>query len=201
MYKVFKDDCLFILTSSNDIPHIENAITICISNANEVKTIIEKHCGSIAIIIIAYDSIDTLINVFESGYINRVAAGGWVYNDKNELLMINRFNHWDIPKGHVEEGESLGDCAIREVMEETGIVGLSIIEKLGVSRHLFSYEKEGEEILKITHWYKMKSNFNGEFNPQLNEGITEVKWVAPVEMENIKSQMWKSLVEFNDDRK
>lgn len=41
-----------------------------------------------------------------------------------ELLLIKQFEHrdsWGIPKGHVDSGESLETCALREVREETGV--------------------------------------------------------------------------------
>lgn len=49
----------------------------------------------------------------------------WRINEgKLELLLIKQFAHkdsWGIPKGHVHEGESLEECALREVREETGV--------------------------------------------------------------------------------
>ena len=47
------------------------------------------------------------------------AAGGVVVNDRGEYLMIHRNGRWDLPKGHVEPGESTAECAVREVAEET----------------------------------------------------------------------------------
>ena len=49
------------------------------------------------------------------------AAGGLVINPDNEFLFIFRKGKWDLPKGKPEKDESLDDCAIREVTEETGI--------------------------------------------------------------------------------
>ena len=46
------------------------------------------------------------------------AAGGLVYNIENQLLMIFRNNKWDLPKGKLEVGENIQECAIREVEEE-----------------------------------------------------------------------------------
>ena len=43
-----------------------------------------------------------LLNVFEF----RKAAGGVVSNPDDERLMIFRFGKWDLPKGHVEKGET-----------------------------------------------------------------------------------------------
>ena len=47
-----------------------------------------------------------------------VAAGRKVFNKKNELLVIYRLNKWDLPKGKLEKGEDISNCAIREVEEE-----------------------------------------------------------------------------------
>ena len=54
------------------------------------------------------------------------SCGALVYRTKNgeiELrLLKHRFGgHWSVPKGHVEEGESEVETALREVWEETGL--------------------------------------------------------------------------------
>lgn len=41
-----------------------------------------------------------------------------------EVLLVKPFpqrDNWGVPKGHIEEGETYVDCALREVREETGI--------------------------------------------------------------------------------
>ena len=50
-----------------------------------------------------------------------VAAGGVVYSPAGEILMIHRNGRWDLPKGHMESGESTAQCALREVEEECGV--------------------------------------------------------------------------------
>ncbi len=197
MYKVFKDNCSLILASSTDIPHVEGAITLCIKNIDDIANIIDLHCiGSAQTIIILFKSKEELINKFESLYNIRTAAGGWVYNSEGDLLMINRQNHWDIPKGHIEEGENLEQCAIREVEEETGVSNLIIESYLGVSRHIFRYNENEAEILKESHWFKMKTNYRGNLLPQLEEEIIEVKWLTESDIEKLTSTMWPSLSDF-----
>ena len=100
------------------------------------------------------------------------AAGGLVTNQNDEILFIYRFDTWDLPKGKIEKGEGKKEAAIREVEEECGISGLTIENKLQKTYHIF--QRNEREILKITHWYKMKTDFEGELTPQLEEGITEV---------------------------
>ena len=54
-----------------------------------------------------------------------VGARGVILDDQNRLLLIQRSdNHrWAIPAGAMELGESMEECAIREVWEETGLHG------------------------------------------------------------------------------
>ena len=112
---------------------------------------------------------------FCSNYKLIESAGGLVFNQKNEILMIFRNGKWDLPKGRLELGESLESCAIREVEEECGVSELKIIQKLKDTYHM--YELNEERILKITFWYKMKCDFDGELIPQFVEGISKVCWV------------------------
>ena len=52
------------------------------------------------------------------------SAGILLVNDDNdfeEFLIMRRYGIWEIPKGHVNEGEELVDTAIRETEEETGV--------------------------------------------------------------------------------
>ena len=50
------------------------------------------------------------------------AAGGLVLNEKKEILLIFRRGKWDMPKGKLDKGEKLEDCAIREVGEVIALV-------------------------------------------------------------------------------
>ena len=49
------------------------------------------------------------------------AAGGVVVNDCGQWLMIRRNGRWDLPKGHLECGERIEECAVREVSEECAL--------------------------------------------------------------------------------
>ena len=113
--------------------------------------------------------------IFCADYFLIEAAGGLVYNFESQLLMIFRNNKWDLPKGKLEQNENIKECAIREVQEECGVSGLSIVNSLNNTYH--TYEIKGEKILKCTYWFEMKTNFKGNLIPQTEEGITNVVWV------------------------
>ncbi len=138
-----------------------------------------------------YNSILFLSDTIEDGYndfcreFRRVkAAGGLVANDKSHTLMIKRNGRWDLPKGHLERGESLEECAVREVEEETGISGITLGEKLIETQHAYILNEEWA--IKTTHWWAMTSNDNNT-KGQSEEGIELVEWCTPEQVsENLK---------------
>jgi ADP-ribose pyrophosphatase YjhB (NUDIX family) len=104
-----------------------------------------------------------------------MAAGGVVENEKGELLLIFRKQHWDLPKGKLDEGESIEECAVREVQEETGLSNILLGELIDTTLH--QYEENGERITKKTVWYKMKGYSTDKLTPQTEEQIDDIKWV------------------------
>ena len=103
------------------------------------------------------------------------AAGGLVQNKHGLYLFIFRKGKWDLPKGKMEKGESPEKASIREVEEECGINKLSIVKSLGITSH--TYELNGVQVLKNTYWFLMKTNSENPLVPQLEEDITEAKWM------------------------
>lgn len=121
------------------------------------------------------------------------AAGGLVINSKNEYLFIYRHDKWDLPKGKVELGENLDEAALREVEEECGFSDLILREHLITTLH--TYEMFGKKVLKPTYWYKMYSDFKGEFTPQIEEDITKVEWKNKNDLEEVKSNTYGSILD------
>ncbi|MFA7446590.1 MAG: NUDIX domain-containing protein [Flavobacteriaceae bacterium] len=119
------------------------------------------------------------------------AAGGLVYSQKGEILFIFRNGKWDLPKGGIEKNERKKEAAIREVEEETGIRKLRIIEKLDKTYHIF--KRNGKFKLKITHWYKMETDFVGNLKPQTEEGIEKAVWVKPEEVPTLLQNSYENI--------
>lgn len=103
------------------------------------------------------------------------AAGGLVKNEKGEHLFIFRRGKWDLPKGKVDDGENVEQAAKREVEEECGIKVSQAGPLLGITYHM--YELHGDLILKPTTWYSMKVVGQHVLVPQIEEDITEVRWL------------------------
>lgn len=101
------------------------------------------------------------------------AGGGIVKNSRNAYLFIYRRHKWDLPKGKMEENEDMESCAVREVMEETGLRQVEIIRLLTKTYHIYMEE---EFIFKETYWYLMHSD-DVVLHPQLEEGIQKAVWI------------------------
>jgi 8-oxo-dGTP pyrophosphatase MutT (NUDIX family) len=121
------------------------------------------------------------------------AAGGLVRHTSGRYLFIEKKGKLDLPKGHIEQGEEPDACALREVEEECGIKGHTIVKAITPSYHTYSWE--GISYLKKTTWFLM--DYKGEMisEPQASEGITKVEWLFPDELNSIKSNAWLSLME------
>jgi ADP-ribose pyrophosphatase YjhB (NUDIX family) len=114
---------------------------------------------------------------------NRVlAAGGIVFNDKGNLLLIYRYGKWDLPKGHFEKGETFESCALREVREETGLDELTITSFVGITEHQYFDKKFNSDAIKETHWFAMRTTRTDTLFPQIQEGIEWLRWVSPLDL-------------------
>ena len=106
-------------------------------------------------------------------------------------MSIYRNGKWDLPKGGCDKGEAIEDCSIREVEEETGVSRLKISNKLQKTYHIF--KRNGVYRLKITHWFEMKTDFEGELIPQANEGIEKVAWLNPEEIKQALNNSYENI--------
>ena len=106
-----------------------------------------------------------------------IAGGGLLLNENNELLMIFRRGFWDLPKGKLDDGETIEACALREVEEETGVGNLVSGGLLGITRHQYFDPYIKEEVIKETHWYSMNVKGCPALIPQTEEDITDIRWV------------------------
>lgn len=133
---------------------------------------------------------EDLLRLFSS-YSPIFAAGGIVFNDNDEVLMIYRRGFWDFPKGKIEEGESPEEAALREVSEETGVDNLHIEKNLPSTFHTYT-EKESS-FLKQTFWFKMKTSASHSLTPQKEEDIEIVRWVNKEEVTTLLKESYSSL--------
>ena len=113
--------------------------------------------------------------------VDEVSAGGLVIDTTGTMgLLIGRYDHkdetgkrvlWSLPKGHIEEGETPEQAAIREVAEETGITS-TITKSLGVID--FWFMAGGKRIHKTVHHF-MFTEVGGTLLAQESE-VDEVSW-------------------------
>jgi len=107
-----------------------------------------------------------------------VSAGGIVFRWVPEappryLLIRDSYDNWGFPKGHLENGESPAEAAIRETAEETGLSRLVLQGPIRVIDWHFRFR--GRHIHKYCHFFLFESP-EGEPCPQVDEGITACQW-------------------------
>lgn len=181
-YKIYFGDAPLYLSSAIDEPmkqiiHHDDGIFMDDFSHQGMKSMIHemkfngKHGG-----VYLYHDEEALFHEFKRNFTIILAGGGIVRNEKNELLMIFRRGKWDFPKGKLDKGELIEDCAKREVEEECGIKVSNIISPLTITYHV--YDEFGKQILKETHWFVMEAKSDQPLIPQIEEEITSIEWVG-----------------------
>jgi|ERR1035437_2668233 ADP-ribose pyrophosphatase YjhB (NUDIX family) len=194
MYKVFSGEkCIMI--SGKEVKEDEKDVKVIYFKSaeelhREYKQFV-RSAGLKKLIIVGDEKI--VLKVFRSLFSYIKAAGGLVKNEKDELLMIYRNGHWDLPKGKMEKGETPDETAIREVEEECGVKKLKIVRPLTSSYHIFF--KDNKECIKRSYWFEMTCKDSSKPVPQAEEGIKEAKWMSREEVKKIANKVYPSLQE------
>jgi len=174
--------------------HHDDAIFIDEFSPSGIKSMIHEmrqdkvHAG-----IYLHSNVAELKKAFWKKFMLIKAAGGLVVNETGELLFIFRRGKWDLPKGKLDEGETLEACAVREIQEETGL------QKVQLNKHLITtwhtYDESGHHILKETAWYLLSAPKNQALTPQTIEDITQIEWAKPDNLQKYISNTFPAIID------
>src|SRR5437868_14511146 len=114
------------------------------------------------------------------------SAGAIILRDIGGSLKIALAQHrrstktWALPKGHVEEGESLEQAALREIHEETGLDNVQFIKYLGtITRESVKGDRDVEQ--KTIHFYLAYAPGAGQPQAPTDPKFLGVGWFSPAE--------------------
>jgi 8-oxo-dGTP pyrophosphatase MutT (NUDIX family) len=198
MYKVFVNDKPLFLT--NEI-HKETDFQLFLLDSIDIKRLIVKIFNNkINKCYLYYPDENLILKKLKEKIPVQKAGGGLVYNKKGDVLFIFRNGKWDLPKGGKNKREKMSHTAIREIEEETGVNKLKIVKKLQKTYHVF--KRNGRYKLKITHWFEMTSEFEGDLIGQLEEGIEKVAWLNKKQTEEALKNSYENIkLLFEDNTK
>ena len=187
----FNDKALSIFSDSETVAADEQTYMIRNAGEKNIAEAVEKIQTSDSVTLVSSDP-DKLFRSLKEKFRIIQAAGGFVY-DKDQVLFIFRKGKWDLPKGKLDEGESLETCAVREVEEETGTKNIRLRELLHVSYH--TYTEKDKNILKETYWYLMEGDASLPVVAQKDEGIDECIWIRKDSLEQYLSNSYELIRE------
>ncbi len=138
--------------------------------------LLEKGSPQVEQVTLFHTEVEELWKDFKDHYRVLEAAGGLVYNFARQWLLIFRRDHWDLPKGKIDPGETPEEAAVREVQEETGLKMLELGDSLPTTYHTYR-DKKNRRALKVTHWYRMNTP-ETHLVPQVEEDIEQAVWMS-----------------------
>jgi 8-oxo-dGTP pyrophosphatase MutT (NUDIX family) len=137
------------------------------------------------------DNLEALRTLFWKRFEVIRAAGGLVENERGDILFIHRRGFWDLPKGKMDDGESVEECALREIMEETGLERLRIVKPLCTTYH--TYEFRGTEVLKESYWFQVQGHSEDVLTPQTEEDIEDIIWADKSRVPELLTSTYPSI--------
>lgn len=180
MYKVFVNEKKLLLSKQSE--NLEK--TLGYENVTSLEIALDLlENTSVKELNVFGENLEEMWTEFQKLFRIIEAAGGLVNNPEGDILFIKRLGKWDLPKGKMEKGESREESAVREIEEETGLANVELVRFINTTYHIY-VERNGDKVLKCTHWFEM--NFSGEdtSKPQIEEGITEVAWKNTAQIED-----------------
>ncbi len=105
-----------------------------------------------------------------------ISAGGVVYYTDGEhleiLLIHDRFGTITLPKGKQEVGETIPQTALREIQEETGVIG-EIVAEIETISYVYTHSQHGKIVKEVT--YYLVETASKQISPQIEE-INDAHW-------------------------
>lgn len=123
-------------------------------------------------------------------YKKEKSCGCIIIDDNNKVLLIcgNKSNFWGFPKGHMEEGETEIETALREVKEEVGL-DVKIDEE---KRYTLNYLIEDKKVDKTTILYLAKPLSSNVIKQDAE--VSDTKWCTFDEtLELLSFPDWKEV--------
>jgi 8-oxo-dGTP pyrophosphatase MutT (NUDIX family) len=122
--------------------------------------------------------------------VREYSAGGLVFDDLDRVAIIARHSRsghleWCLPKGHIEKGETPRQTAVREVHEETGILG-EVVDSIATIDYWFT--GTNQRVHKLVHHFALR-RVDGELSVQgdPDHEAEDAIWVRFDDLDNVLS--------------
>ncbi len=105
-------------------------------------------------------------------------SGGIIFRRNKDgdieiLLIQDTKDRWTIPKGHIEEGETAKETAIREIGEEAGLFDIDVLGWLGKIH--FRYRRLDKLVLMTTQIYLVRANKETD-SIKKEDWMKDIRW-------------------------
>ncbi|MBO4558347.1 MAG: NUDIX domain-containing protein [Bacteroidales bacterium] len=203
MYKVYFGDRCVVIARPGEVNDPE-AVVLSLQEGDDLASLPARFetMDDIACLAVETADPDAAFAEFISLLKREVAAGGLVrrapgflgrlFGGRPRALLFYRRGAWDMPKGHVDPGETLEQTALREVTEETGLRRLQLGAPICTTYHTW-HNPAGEFVLKESHWFAMKAAGREKVVVETEEDIERYAWCGRCRLRRLLPAAWPSI--------
>ena len=193
MYKVFFNESFLIISDKAENNNGVRQLVLPLQNTRQPEVWLAEAESSARPMnmVFIHKQPELIWEGFKTNFKIIKAAGGLVRNNSNQYLFIFRKGKWDLPKGKLDKNETIEGAAIREIQEETGLINISIQNKLTTTYHI--YRLKGKLVLKETFWYFLQNQGKENLIPQAEEDIERAVWLSKNEIGQVLKNTYGSI--------
>ena len=140
MHKIYFEKRAVIICHPDDQALSDpNAVTFHLGERFDMSALVGMvlRSDSLFRVYIPAEDVDAAYKRICAEFVEVTAGGGLVSNRRGDYLLISRNGLWDLPKGHLEPGEDIRECSLREVQEETGVDELQLRDLICITDHCY----------------------------------------------------------------
>ena len=110
---------------------------------------------------------------------------------KELLYLFLEMENGTFPKGKLNQRKQSIKLHFEKLKKKLEFRDFRLQNPLEITYHIF--KRNDRNYIKVTYWFQMYSEYDGELIPQEKEGITKVKWIPETKLQKVLDNSYANI--------